>query len=104
MKNKKTNLFLFALLSVIMISCSGVKNIAYFQKIDSASDSLKHQKNSSMKNKIQFALSLIFGLLFIFSGAVKIFHLIPTPTDLPEKMLKLNVNHFYYGSYLIGLN
>ena len=43
-----------------------------------------------MKNKIQFALSLIFGLLFIFSGAVKIFHLIPTPTDLPEKMLKLN--------------
>ena len=43
-----------------------------------------------MKNKIQFALSLVFGLLFIFSGAVKLFHLIPTPTDLPEKMLKLN--------------
>lgn len=43
-----------------------------------------------MKNKIQFALSLIFGLLFIFSGAVKLFHLVPTPTDLPEKMIKFN--------------
>jgi uncharacterized membrane protein YphA (DoxX/SURF4 family) len=43
-----------------------------------------------MKNKIQFALSLIFGLLFIFSGAAKLFHFMPTPPDMPEKMMKLN--------------
>jgi uncharacterized membrane protein YphA (DoxX/SURF4 family) len=43
-----------------------------------------------MKNKIQFALSLIFGLLFIFSGAAKLFHFMPTPPDMPEKMVKLN--------------
>jgi uncharacterized membrane protein YphA (DoxX/SURF4 family) len=43
-----------------------------------------------MKNKIQFTLSLIFGLLFIFSGAVKLFHLVPTPTDIPENMKKIN--------------
>jgi uncharacterized membrane protein YphA (DoxX/SURF4 family) len=43
-----------------------------------------------MKNKVQFVVSLIFGLLFIFSGAVKLFHLVPTPTDLPEKLMKLN--------------
>jgi len=53
MKNKITNLFLFILVSLIMISCSGVKNIAYFQKIESTSDSLKYQKNSSMKHKVQ---------------------------------------------------
>lgn len=43
-----------------------------------------------MKNKIQFVLALIFGLLFIFSGAVKIFHFVPTPTDIPENMKKIN--------------
>jgi len=53
MKNKITNLFLFILVSLIMISCSGVKNIAYFQKIDSKTDSIKHHKNSSTKHKIQ---------------------------------------------------
>ncbi len=43
-----------------------------------------------MKNKIQFVLSLIFGLLFIFSGAVKLFHLMPAQTDIPETMKKIN--------------
>ena len=43
-----------------------------------------------MKNKIQFVLSLIFGLLFIMSGTIKLFHLVQAPPDLPEKLVKMN--------------
>jgi len=43
-----------------------------------------------MKNKIQFVLCLLSSFLFIFSGANKIFQFVPTPPDLPEKMVKMN--------------
>lgn len=42
-----------------------------------------------MKNKIQFVLCLLSGFLFIFSGANKLFHFVPNPPDLPEKMAKM---------------
>jgi uncharacterized membrane protein YphA (DoxX/SURF4 family) len=40
-----------------------------------------------MKKKILFALSLLFGLIFINSGLNKFFNYMPMPKDLPEKML-----------------
>lgn len=43
-----------------------------------------------MKNKIQFVLCLLAGFLFVFSGANKVFHFVPTPPDLPEKMVKMS--------------
>ena len=41
---------------------------------------------SSIKNKILFVISLIFGLFFINAGLDKFLHYMPMPTDLPEKM------------------
>lgn len=43
-----------------------------------------------MKNKIQFVLCLLSSFLFVFSGANKIFHFVPNPPDLPEKMAKMS--------------
>ena len=43
---------------------------------------------SSMKSKVLFILSLLFGLFFINAGFDKFFHYMPMPKDLPEKMLK----------------
>lgn len=39
-----------------------------------------------MKNKILFVLCLLNGLMFINSGLNKLFHYIPVPADMPEKM------------------
>lgn len=44
-----------------------------------------------MKNKIQFILCFLFGLMFINAGLNKFFNYIPIPKDLPEKMVKLNL-------------
>ena len=41
-----------------------------------------------MKNKIQFVLVLLFGLLFINAGLNKLFNYLPIPPDLPEEVLK----------------
>jgi uncharacterized membrane protein YphA (DoxX/SURF4 family) len=41
-----------------------------------------------MKNKINFILSLFFGLMFINAGLNKFFNYMPVPEDLPESMLK----------------
>ena len=41
-----------------------------------------------MKNKIQFVLVLLFGLLFINAGLNKFFNYLPVPLDLPEEVLK----------------
>ncbi len=43
-----------------------------------------------MKQKIQFVLCLLFGLMFINSGLNKIFNYIPIPPDMPEAMMKMN--------------
>lgn len=44
---KKTNLSVFLLMSILfMSSCAQVKNIAYFQKVESTALSLKNQQNS----------------------------------------------------------
>jgi uncharacterized membrane protein YphA (DoxX/SURF4 family) len=41
-----------------------------------------------MKRKITFALSLLFGLMFLNSGLNKILEYIPVPENLPEQMLQ----------------
>lgn len=41
-----------------------------------------------MKSKILFALSLLFGLMFINSGLNKYLNYLPIPEKLPEKMVK----------------
>lgn len=42
-----------------------------------------------MKKKIQFGVSLLFGLMFINAGLNKFFNYMPMPDDLPENMLKM---------------
>lgn len=42
----------------------------------------------SFKNKILFAVSLLFGLFFINAGLNKFFQYMPMSKDLPEKMMK----------------
>ncbi len=42
-----------------------------------------------MKNKIQFVICLLFGLMFINAGLNKFFNYMPVPKDLPEHMLKI---------------
>jgi putative oxidoreductase len=41
-----------------------------------------------MKKKILFAISLLFGLMFINSGLNKFFNYMPIPKDMPENMMK----------------
>ncbi|MEY2595988.1 MAG: hypothetical protein RL634_745 [Bacteroidota bacterium] len=43
-----------------------------------------------MKNKILNILSIVYGLLFINGGLAKLLKYIPTPTDLPEAVVKDN--------------
>jgi len=43
-----------------------------------------------MKNKILNILSIIFGLLLINGGLAKFFQYMPTPTNLPEAVMKDN--------------
>ena len=43
---------------------------------------------SSIKSKILFVVSLIFGLFFINAGLNKFFNYMPMPKDVPEKMMK----------------
>ena len=41
-----------------------------------------------MKNKIQFVLCLLVGLLFINAGLDKFFHYMPMPKDMSPKMIE----------------
>jgi len=41
-----------------------------------------------MKNKILFAVSILFGLMFINSGLNMFFNYMPMPKDMPESMMK----------------
>ncbi len=43
---------------------------------------------NTMKAKILFVLSLLFGLGYINSGLNKIFNYMPVPPDLPEELIK----------------
>jgi uncharacterized membrane protein YphA (DoxX/SURF4 family) len=43
-----------------------------------------------MKNKVQFILCLLFGLMFINAGLNKFFNYIPVPKDLPAELVKVN--------------
>jgi uncharacterized membrane protein YphA (DoxX/SURF4 family) len=43
-----------------------------------------------MKNKILNILSIVYGLLFINGGLAKLLKYMPTPTDLPEAVVKDN--------------
>src|SRR6185369_8348252 len=49
----------------------------------------KIQTLQTMKNKILFIVSLLFGLMFINSGLNKIFNYLPVPDDMPEPMMKM---------------
>ena len=42
-----------------------------------------------MKKKILFAVSLLFGLMFINSGLNKFFNYIPMPKDMPQNLINL---------------
>jgi putative oxidoreductase len=42
-----------------------------------------------MKKKILFAVSLLFGLMFINSGLNKFFNYMPMPKEMPENVVKL---------------
>ena len=55
-----------------------------------------------MKQKIIFAISLLFGLMFINSGLNKFFNYIPVPEDLPEKLVK-TMNAFIEIGWLMPL-
>jgi putative oxidoreductase len=46
-------------------------------------------KTGTMKKKILFGISLLFGLLFINGGLNKLLHYIPVPENMPENMVKL---------------
>jgi putative oxidoreductase len=48
-----------------------------------------NKKIKTMKNKILFGVSLLFGLMFINSGLNKFFNYMPMPGDIPEKMIKV---------------
>lgn len=41
-----------------------------------------------MKQKITFALSLVFGLFFINAGLNKFFNYMPMPENMPESLVK----------------
>jgi uncharacterized membrane protein YphA (DoxX/SURF4 family) len=43
---------------------------------------------NSIKNKVLFVLSLLFGLMFINAGLNKFLNYMPMPENLPEKMVK----------------
>jgi hypothetical protein len=55
-----------------------------------------------MKNKMLFALSFFFGLLFINSGLNKIFKYMPMLADMHGNMLKL-IKAFKTISWLMPL-
>ena len=42
----------------------------------------------SIRSKILFAVSLLFGLFFINAGLNEFFHYMPVQKDLPEQMIK----------------
>lgn len=42
-----------------------------------------------MKNKIQFVLCLLIGLMFLNAGLNKFFNYIPIPEDLPAQVMKM---------------
>ena len=42
-----------------------------------------------MKNKILFAVGLLFGLMFINAGLNKFFNYMPVPEDMPEQAMKM---------------
>lgn len=46
-------------------------------------------KRFTMKQKILFVLSLLFGLMFINAGLNKFLNYMPVPKDMPEKMVKM---------------
>jgi uncharacterized membrane protein YphA (DoxX/SURF4 family) len=43
---------------------------------------------STIKTKVLFVLTLLFGLMFINAGLNKFFHYMPTPKNISEKMMK----------------
>lgn len=49
----------------------------------------KPLKTKTMKKKILFVVSLLFGLMFINSGLNKFFNYMPMPKDMPENMMKV---------------
>lgn len=55
-----------------------------------------------MKKKILFAVSLLFGLMFINSGLNKFFNYMPMPKDLPESLMKV-MGAFMEISWLMPL-
>lgn len=55
-----------------------------------------------MKKKILFAVSLLFGLMFINAGLNKFFNYMPMPKDLPESMMKV-MGAFMEISWLMPL-
>jgi uncharacterized membrane protein YphA (DoxX/SURF4 family) len=55
-----------------------------------------------MKSKILFVVSLLFGLMFINAGLNKFLNYMPTPSDLPESMLKV-MSAFMQISWLMPL-
>ncbi|TAF43835.1 MAG: DoxX family membrane protein [Sphingobacteriales bacterium] len=57
---------------------------------------------NSIKNKVLFFVSLLFGLFFINAGVDKFFHYMPMPNDLPQKMLKA-INAFIEIGWLMPL-
>jgi uncharacterized membrane protein YphA (DoxX/SURF4 family) len=43
-----------------------------------------------MKKIIRFIVSLLAGLMFINAGLNKLFHYIPVPEDLPDRLIAMN--------------
>ena len=48
----------------------------------------RNSKTKTMKQKILFVISLLFGLMFINSELNKFFNYFPIPADLREKLVK----------------
>ena len=44
---------------------------------------------TTLKKKILFVVSLLFGLMFINSGLNKFFNYMPVPKNLPENLIKI---------------
>jgi putative oxidoreductase len=59
-------------------------------------------KTKTMKKKILFVVSLLFGLMFINAGLNKFFNYMPMPKDMPESMTKV-MGAFMEISWLMPL-
>ncbi len=56
-------------------------------KIDTLEDHIRRNEMNGIIKKMPLVARIILGLLFLLSGIVGLFNLVPPPPDLPESMV-----------------